>query len=375
MFTIIRQLLDIILLVKKAIKNTELVRNYSIDALRFIAVCFVVYIHIFAINQSFVFSNSFSWKITDVLFGLSRLAVPIFFAISGWFIFSRNRTNQIEKLQKQIPRLIKLLIMATIGTGLSLWILAKLHLVVIPFDYFPQIKGLFEMFIFGKSPTIAPLWFLVSLIIVEILYWLVSLKSKRDNWLIVVAVIFLGINLAFTTYRPVTGFPELSFSMTETWFMGFVWFSLGYFLAKFYKEGQIALNAKSITSFTITVGVLYLYEYILHTSGAPFVLGPYNYSAIFIFTPFITAGILLFAAHSKKDGKIIRTLARFGKDYSLGIFIIHLVVMQPINALFVRSGLLQGSPTMKLVLTYSSVVLISLGLTAAYYKTKTKLQR
>src|SRR6187551_1620689 len=65
-------------------------RNYAIDSLRLIAVCLVIYIHIFEINKGFVFSESLSWKTADVFFGLSRLAVPVFFAISGWYIFSKS---------------------------------------------------------------------------------------------------------------------------------------------------------------------------------------------------------------------------------------------------------------------------------------------
>jgi len=346
-------------------------RNYAIDALRFIAVCFVVYIHIFEINKGFTFSDSTSWKVVDILFGISRLAVPVFFAISGWYIFSKIRAEQIAKLQKQIPKLIKILVAASIGTGAVFWLLSKLNLAR-AFEYFPDVKHLFEMFALGKSPTIGVLWFLVSLVIVELLYLLVTRTFKRDNWLMIVGFAFFSLILVFSAYRAVVGLPELPFPIFETWFVAFVWFTLGYFLAKYFRENN-SLKTKVLVSFTITVSLFYLYEYLLHTSGAPFTFGPYNYNAIFLFTPFVTAGILLLAARSKSTHVAIRALAYFGKNYALGVFIIHLAVMQPINALFLNAGLLENDPTLKLIVTYSATVLISFGLTALYYKVKSNL--
>jgi|GEM_PF-2732446 len=349
-------------------------RNYAIDALRFIAVCFVIYIHIFAINTGFVYSESLSWNTADVLFGLARLAVPVFFAISGWYIFSKNRTEQIAKLQKQIPKLIKILIAATFGTGAILWIMSKFNLLAGPLEFFPNVKTLIEMFALGRSPTIAPLWFLVSLIIVEVIFWIVSRKFKRDDWLLVPAFIFFGLNLAFGAYRSVTGAPELpTLPINELWVMGFAWFCIGYFLAKYFRDTPELIKQKTVVTFLVVTGLLYLYEYILHTSGAPFTFGPYNYHAVFIFTPFITAGILLLAARSKVNNKIVRTLAYLGKNYSLGVFIIHLVVMQPLNAVMVKFGILQAYPSLKLIFTITSTIVISFTLTALYYKVKAQL--
>lgn len=346
-------------------------RNYAIDSLRIIAVCLVVYIHIFELNKGFVYSDSMSWKLADVFFGLSRLAVPVFFAISGWYIFSKNRDEQITKLKKQIPKLINILLVATVGTAIALWALTNLHSTTLTF--LPDVRGLFEIFMLGKSTGIAPLWFLVSLIIVEALY-LGAAKyispSKRDGWLLFPALVFFLGLLTFTSYRSVFGFSEPTFSINETWFVAFTWFTLGYFLAKFFKDNPGRITTAQLRLYAIIAGMLYAYEYILHTSGAPFVFGPYNYNAIFLFTPFVVAGVLLLAARNTHDGRVIRTLAHLGKNYALGVFIIHIVVMQPINKIFTKFDLLSSAPTLKLVVTYSSAVLLSLGLTILYYKAK-----
>lgn len=355
---------------KQVQEKGETPRNYLIDALRFVAICFVVYIHIFEINKGVSFSDDASWKLIDVLFGLARLAVPIFFAISGWFIFSRDRGEQIKKLQKQIPKLITILIVATIGINIVLFFFDKLHLMNSAFEIAPNIKALVEMFVLGKSPTIGTLWFLSTLIIVQIIYWLASRTFKKDNWLMVAAFAFFSLNLAFGAYRNISGFPELSFPINETWFVGFAWFSLGYFLAKFFKDKPELIKTKTLALFTVTVGAFYLYEYILHTSGAAFNFGPYNYHAIFLFTPLITAGILLLAARSNMNHPILQQLAYLGKNYALGVFIIHLVVMQPVNAVFVRFDLLDDRPLLKLVIVYTSVVVLSFAATAFYYKAK-----
>jgi len=354
--------------------STKPTRNYAIDALRFIAICFVVYIHIFEVNKGVVFSDNFSSKIIDILFGISRLAVPMFFAISGWFIFSKNRENQIQKLQKQIPKLVKVLIFATIGTSIAILILSKFNGLYNLYVIFPQLRNIFEMFALGRAPNaIGPLWFLSSLIIVEILFWLASRAFKKDNWLLLVAFTFLSLHLLFNTYRSFSGFPELPFSVNETWFVGFAWFSLGYFLAKYFKDSPSAIKNKTLILFTITSGAFYLYEYIMHTSGTPFVFGPYNYSVLYIFTPFITAGLLLLAARNTNTSVLIRGLAHLGKNYAMGVFIIHLVVMQPICVVFAKFGLLDSDPLLRLFVTYTLTLSLSFALTAAYYKAKARL--
>jgi len=361
---------------KQAVIKNGAARNYLIDALRFIAICFVVYIHIFEINGGVKFSDtSTSWKFIDVLFGAARIAVPLFFAISGWFIFSKDRGEQIKKLQRQIPNLIKILITATIVINIVIFLFLKLHIMQGVFAFSPQVKGLFEMFILGKSPTVGTLWFLATLIIVQGIYWLVSRKEKNDKWLLIAAVSFFSLNLAFGAYRNITGFPEIPFPINETWFVGFAWFSLGYFLAKYFKDSPELIKTKSLVTFTLTAAALYLYEYILHTSGSPFSFGPYNYHAIFIFTPLITAGILLLAARSTKDSPFVRKLAFLGKNYALGVFIIHILVMQVINAVFSRYLLLEDMPLIKLVVTYTLVAGLSFALTALYYVVKAKISQ
>jgi surface polysaccharide O-acyltransferase-like enzyme len=356
----------------KAVLKSGAARNYWIDALRFIAICFVVYIHIFAINRGIVFSNGISWKFIDVTLGLSRLAVPIFFGISGWFIFSKDRSEQIAKLKKQIPKLTKILLVATIGANIAMIIIYALLLHGQSYQITPAITDLFEAFALGRSPTqaVGPLWFLTSLIIVEVIFWIASHKLKRDDWLILPAFIFFALNLSFGAYQTLTGFEQPPFPINENWFVGFAWFSVGYFLAKYFKDKLSSIKKKTLVSFTIISGLLYLYEDILQTSGSAFHFGPYNYVVIFLFTPFITAGILLLAARSSNAGKIVRTLASLGKNYALGIFIIHVIVMEPVGLFFTHYNILANSPMPKLFVTYMCTLLLSLGITAFYYRFK-----
>jgi surface polysaccharide O-acyltransferase-like enzyme len=318
--------------------------------------------------------GSLTWKIVDILFGLARLAVPVFFAISGWYIFSKNKKEQARKLKKQVIKLVKILIVIVVASSLALWVLQKMRLSAL--DPLPQMVGIYESFFLGKTPTaIVAFWFIVSLIIVEAIYLLATKCCRKDSWLAAAAFASFVLNLLFTTYRPFSGLPELPFSIGETWFLAFVWFSLGYLLAKYFRDKgtKSAINNKTLVRFAAIAMAFYLYEYILHTSGAPLVFGPYNYNVMFMFTPFATTGILLLAAHSRNQSKLIRSLAYLGKNYALGVFVIHVIVMQPLSKVFTKLSLLSGHSTIKLVVTYTLVVVISFALTALYYAVKSRV--
>lgn len=358
-----------------SISDSRVSRNYAIDALRFIAVCLVIYIHIFEINYGFKFVPGPTWAVVDIVFGIARLAVPLFFAISGWYIFSKNRDEVIKKLQKQLPKLLLILLWATLGTCFLIFILASLHLSDLSF--LPKMRNIFEMFLFGQTPNaVGPLWFLVSLIIVEGLFLIAIRTFKSINWFAFIAAVTFLLLILFTSYRTLTGLPEFTaFEVKNSWVVGFIWFTLGYFLAKYFKENQQKIKSKTLVYFVVLTGLFYLYEYIMHTSGSPFNFGPYNYSVAFLFTPIITAGILLLAGLSNYASKPVRALAYLGKNYSLGVFIVHIVLMQPVDIFFSRLGLLTDYATLRVIATYTTVVVASFLVTAAYYYVKSKLGR
>jgi surface polysaccharide O-acyltransferase-like enzyme len=358
-------------------------RNYAIDAIRTIAICLVIYIHVWAINPGLSYTDSFPWKIIDLMFGFSRLAVPVFFAISGWFIFSQDRSEQTLKLQKQIVKLTKLLLVATVTTSIAFLILVRCHLMTHILaqtynnTYLPDAKALIDMLLFGHAPNAdGPLWFLVSLIMVEILFWLAVRTFKNITWLTLPAFIFFLMTITLYNlgeYRLKLGIPSVlpqGFDET-TWFVGFMWFSLGYFLAKYFKKNINDMSPRAVYKFAVITGLLYFYEYILQTSGAPLRFGPYGYVAIFMFTPLATAGILLSAARSHISNTTVRWLANLGQKYALGVFIIHLLVMQPIGVFFAKYSLLSNHLSLKFVATYSLTIIASFSLTALYYRAKT----
>lgn len=67
--------------------------NYSINALKFIAIFSVICIHCININEM---EEKF-----EILLGLMRFAVPIFFLISGFYSYYEDSEKALQKYKKK----------------------------------------------------------------------------------------------------------------------------------------------------------------------------------------------------------------------------------------------------------------------------------
>ncbi len=111
-----------------------------------------------------------------------RCGVPIFFMISGYFLYSGDREIIKERIRKRIPKLIKIL--------LYTWIVYILYDIVVTLIGFNQFKeadfNLLNTLLFnddGFIPNAGPLWFIPALIYVYvIIFWICSM-SRRNNLL------------------------------------------------------------------------------------------------------------------------------------------------------------------------------------------------
>ena len=83
------------------VQRTE--KYYSIDGMRAIAAFFIVCLHV-------PFSGTFG----EVVSAFARIAVPFFFMISGFFIWSDTEEKQYKRIRKQIKHLFFLMIYADV---------------------------------------------------------------------------------------------------------------------------------------------------------------------------------------------------------------------------------------------------------------------
>jgi peptidoglycan/LPS O-acetylase OafA/YrhL len=341
-------------------------RNNAIDILRLIAAFLVVFIHM-GIKYA---PESTTEKTASVILFIARLAVPIFFAISGWFLYRGNKAEEVKSLAKQIPKLTKLLIIVLVGYI----IVGKLLVLVLPefgakIFVLPNQSQLFEVLLGINGGSIGVMWYVLALIFIEIIYYLGLRFGKNLKPIVFIGV--LGFLYTITTHTYFNSVNISGIDLTMSWITWISIFSLGYFLHKFYNSDFKHISTKSLVIFTVISFALFMYETILLSSGHPLKVGPYGFSTIFITTPLVIAGLILLTTRIKATSKFATILATAGRKYSLYIYIIHIVIIVGgLSRLLNKYDNFGLSPLALLVVKYTTTVSLSLGLAIAYVAVK-----
>ena len=191
-------------------------RNYKLDLLRFICACLVIMIHI-------------SFAEHDAVNPLTRIAVPIFFIISGYFYSSVRSCNAERRQIKKIALLTALgtLLHFTVYTIIELfggnsllgWLGQNFTL-----------KSAIELLFFNVVPFSAPLWYLFALVYVLTPVWLFAKLIPR-KYLYCAIPILLLCNLCLGAYAiPLLGYAPDLFLSRNFLFAGLPFFLLGDYL-------------------------------------------------------------------------------------------------------------------------------------------------
>ena len=308
-------------------------RNAYLDLFRFLLAFFVVCIHIY--------------DDAHPNFPLFRLAVPMFFLISGYFSY----TTKEDKAKR-----------ALISAGRTFRYLAFGFLFYAIFDFVMcYVKGngvgyyfttlfyenfIFE-FVFQNKPigyTGAQLWFLIALFIVSLVHYLLVRFEKTKWYRIIVPCTFL-IYFFFAGYMYLFQNTDMPIRYTRNaWFFGLPCFGLGYLLGgknfhrkRWYKFVYLPL---AVVFFFLQIWEHQLLEtpnisLEMYTTGV--------ISAVFF--------LLFFLGIEKSDCSFFYRW--IGKNASFYIYILHLAVMVVQQMLYPI-----GEPfTRALVVFFSSFVL------------------
>lgn len=130
---------------------------YYFDYLRFFAMFCVVFMHCaFEGLRIPVSEIGMGWHITNVLTSLSFCAVPLFFMISGYLLFSSEKTCDIRYLlTKRLPKLVvPLIVYSALATLVNIY--REGNMGIVPF--------LSSFAIAGTNPVMVHFWFMYTLI-------------------------------------------------------------------------------------------------------------------------------------------------------------------------------------------------------------------
>lgn len=218
------------------------------DLLKVVLSIFVVLMHI----------NPFG-KYGFIVYPICRIAVPLFFMMSGFFLFQKimkNEKNRNEVVVNFIKRNLKLYLF---------WFIILLPITLVRRNYFS--KGVLKGFVriiykFLFSSTFAASWYIMALTIGAVLVFLITRKISNKKMLILSFIVYLAC-CAITNYRNLfTGVEWINlnvfneFKISNNFCVSLIWLCIG----KMFAENEIKiLKDKRKLNICIIVSIVFLF--------------------------------------------------------------------------------------------------------------------
>lgn len=167
-------------------------------------------------------------------FPLYRLAVPMFFLISGYF--SNFDDNKEEKSRKVIKRTLKYLVVGFVFYIIFDFIMCFVDGKGVGY-YFTTLfyNDIFLNLVVLNTPityTGAQLWFLIALFFVTVVHWLLVKYNKEKLYYIIVPVC-LALFFFFSSYMYIFQETDMPIRyVRNAWLFGLPVFGLGYLISK-----------------------------------------------------------------------------------------------------------------------------------------------
>ena len=280
-------------------------RNLSMECAKLVAACFVVFLHV-----------PFPGELGGLISCLSRFAVPMFFAISGYFSYQANT----QKLAKRL-RHILMLEAAAIGaqivwkgylasySGDTLWSYLR--------ETLSGGSVLIKWFLLNVDPFSGHLWYLSAMVsCYAVLWFLVRFHETSYRPLYILSSVFLVIFFCLSEFSPLFGIHVDYIFYRNAWFFGLPMFAMGLFL----REYQTCLSRSSgrLLLWMLSGVALSFWEWRI-LGGWEMYLGTVLFTA---------ALLLLLAKHPLQNGPGF--LRMFGSLSTL-IYLFHLIILDYYN--------------------------------------------
>ena len=295
----------------KLLKN----RNIYLDLFKFFLSLLVITIH--ACGETYDH------------FPLYRLAVPMFFIISGYFNYSAGKENLKNKSIGFIKRTAHYLIL-----GFAIYIVFDFVMCYVEGRgvgyYFTTLfyEDFLLEFLFLNRPityTGAQLWFLIALFVVSLVHYGLVRFKKLHYYKIIVPVCF-AIYFFFAGYMYLLQDTDMPIRYTRNaWFFGLPNFGLGFLLAQF------DFNKKSWYKYIyLVLGVIFFFLQITEYK----LVKTENISLEMYISSVLSAVFLLLFFLGIKRSDFPFYYKWIGKNASFYIYIFHMAVMVVLSKFF-----------------------------------------
>lgn len=283
-------------------------RNISLDLLKIIACFCVIVLHTIGINISLI---------NSMFYYIAGLAVPIFFMVNGYLLFSKAELTY-KYIIKKITNILTVVLLWNLLISILFLLKGEFKNPIIETIISLLQRGYFWQF-----------WFFGSLIIVYSFIPILFKKSKKlkSAILITLLCVIISIIIDFTNIiLSMLGDSIIQVHVIQTFrvWTWFAYFMLGALISKpevrhwIYSKLSFKKNLIVLVILTVTI-VLYQYNisrYVYHTLFAE-----YFYDNIFTFLWILSLFLFVYRIHIKNI-KVINIIELLSFN-TMGIYIIH----------------------------------------------------
>lgn len=293
-------------------------RIKSLDSFRMIAAFLVVFIHYVPDGVS------------DLMKAFCRIAVPFFFMVSGYFVYSDDTAKICARCKKNVIKLTKLCLIMLPLLVLYACAVRNFKGVVVRNIIHSLLSWKFILFNFNFCSRF---WFLRALIYVYLVLWGIMLltkekhKEKCDRVLLILTGVVIVSGIIFCKYSALFGiniyrrYYEIPCKFIESAFGSFL---MGYFVKKYQSTLAEKFNLRNVNLLLIFGIGLQLIEFFgLNFMNADKPATDYFSTFIMLFAIFQ----LLLICYDWNPFNI----SAIGNEYSLWVYILHMIVLRYIN--------------------------------------------
>lgn len=281
-------------------------RNYNIDILRLICSFLVITLH-----------YPLPGRFGDIELVLARAAVPVYFMISGYFIYDNDRQKCEKKIIKQIKYIGVLCIYSIVFYLIyNLFYAMSAGRTVKEYIYsLLIIKNILKAVILNHSSVCVILWFMYSLLYATLSMYLIN-KYNLYKVVYTLIPVLLGANLFFGCYSLFT----IQTSLQPEYIRNFWLTGLPYYLTGNYMGSHKLPKIKKKWYIGLFVGL-----YMVQRMEIMFLakLRMESYYEHFIGTILIAFALFLFAVSYPGKKNLI---SRLGRKYSFYIYILQMAI-------------------------------------------------
>ena len=283
-------------------RNDIINRTDSIDFLKAICAFLIICIH-----------APFPGEVGSYFTALARIAVPIFFMISGFFYNKEKLVGQIKKITILFISSNLLYVFWSVVYGF----VSGNHISV-------TIKSMLKFVLLNDSPFGGHLWYLGAILYVLLIVLVVEKINLMKLLYAVTPILLLG-DLVLGKYAILIWGREFSYILVRNFiFVGIPYFTIGMMM----KEKKLRLSGWTIPIFILT------------TFCERFLLVSLNANAArdhYLSTTFLAIAVMSAALGYK--GHVLKFGVRIGRDYSTWIYIVHPIFIACFGWFFSKIGL------------------------------------